>query len=66
MKDSTGTVVSNASLAKSFTWRVSIAKFRTATVKNRNFIVTYTTAGGSFTGVTIQDHSPLISGTFTL
>jgi len=66
MKDSTGAVVTNSTLAKTFVWRASIAKFRPASAKAHNFIVTYSSTGGSFSSVTIQDHSPLISGTFTL
>ncbi len=66
MKDSTGVVVTNASLAKTFIWRVTIAKFRTAAVKNHTFIVTYSAPGGSFLSTPIQDHSPLISGYFTM
>jgi hypothetical protein len=66
MKDSTGSVVTNASLAKTFVWRATIAKFRSASVKNRTFIVTYSVPGGIFTSTTIQEHSPLISGTFNM
>ena len=66
MKDSTGAVTTDSSHAKSFTWRVSIATVRSLAVKTHTFIVAYSTPGGSFTGVTVQEHSPLISGTFTL
>ena len=66
MKDSTGAVVTNVSLARTFVWRASIAKFRTDAVKNHTFIITYTNAGGVLTITPIQAHSPLISGTFTM
>jgi hypothetical protein len=66
MKDSTGEIVTTSSLAKTFIWRASIARFRPANVKNRTFIITYTAPGGVFTSTTVQEHSPLISGTFTM
>jgi hypothetical protein len=48
-------------------WRVSIGKFRTAAVKNHNFQVKYSaTKPGTFTSTTVQQHSPLMSGTFTI
>lgn len=66
MKDSTGAVVTNASLARSFTWRVSIARFRPANLRNRTFTIAYSTPGGSFSSSTVQEHSPLMSGFFTM
>jgi len=66
MKDSAGVVTTNSSAAISFTWRATIAKFRPAAAYTHNFIVTYTTPGGMFTNTSIQSHSPLITGTFTL
>jgi hypothetical protein len=66
MKDSAGVATTNSSVASSFTWRATIAKFRPATAYGHNFIVTYTTPGGIFTNTSIQSHSPLIAGAFTL
>ena len=54
MRDSAGSVVTNASLARTFIWRATIARFRPASVKNRTFIVTYSVPGGVFTSATIQ------------
>jgi len=65
MRNSDG-ITTNPAWAESFTWRVDIGKYRTAAVKNHNFIVKYSQLGGTFTSVTVQDHSPLMSGTFTI
>jgi hypothetical protein len=66
MKDSAGAIVTSSSLANTFVWRATIARFRPATAKNRTFIITYSTPGGVFTSTTVQEHSPLMSGTFTM
>jgi hypothetical protein len=65
MRNSDG-ITTNPAWAESFTWRVDIGKYRTAAVKNHNFIVKYSQPGGAFTSSTVQDHSPLMSGTFTI
>lgn len=64
MKNANG-ITTNVSQATEFRWRASIAKFRPASLNIPAFQVTYTSPGGSFSSVKIQDHSPIMSGTFT-
>jgi hypothetical protein len=66
MKDSSGLVTLNKTNAVEFVWTASISKFRTSDLQAHTFIVAYSSAGGQFSSNKIQDHSPVISGTFTL
>jgi len=66
MKDSTGSITTNLVNGVEFTWTVSIAKFRTADLQTHQFITTYSDGSGQFSATKIQDHSPFMSGTFTL
>ncbi len=66
MIDGDGLPTTNASWAAQFKYRVNIDKFRNANLVKRTLTATYTPTGGNFTYITIQEHSPLISGTFTI
>ncbi len=65
MRNSDG-ITTNPLYAEEFTWRVTIAKYRSDAVKNHVFKVKYSATGGIWTNTTIQSHSPPISGTFTV
>jgi len=66
MKDSSGSTTANSSNAVTFLWTVSIASFRTSDLQAHQFIVVYSVSGGQFSTNKVQDHSPIMSGTFTL
>ncbi len=63
MKNSIGADTIDVGTAVEFTWTVSIEKFRTD--KGYDFTVKYSDVGGKFTKNQVQEHSPLLSGTFT-
>ena len=66
MIDGDGLVTTNISWAVIFNYTVTISVFRPTTVKSRTLTPSYSVAGGSFTATSIRDHSPLMSGTFTI
>lgn len=68
MYDNDHLVTTDSSLANQFVWAVSMTGFRQDSVKAHKFNkVTFNVNGTeSFTEETIQEHSPLMSGTFTL
>ena len=65
MRNSDG-VTTDPRYAQEFTWRVTIAKYRTAAVKNHVFKAKYSASTtATWSTKTIKEHSPPISGTFT-
>lgn len=68
MIDDDNLVTTAPEYARKYVWRASIAKFRSASVKNHVFKVKYSPSGegAEWSSSTIQEHSPLMSGTFTL
>ncbi len=54
MKDTDGLVTSDATLAVSYTWRVSVLYYRSAEVKNHNFIVSFSSPGGMWSSKEVQ------------
>lgn len=65
MKDANGADTLVSAEAVEFTWRVSINKYREDSLKAHVFQPTYSAGEGTFTVTAIQNHSPLMSGTFT-
>ena len=59
-------ITTNPAWAQEFTWTATIQKYRSPAVKNHAFTVKYSAAGGTWSSRTVQEHSPLMSGTFTL
>lgn len=66
MYNSAGAVTISAASAKTFSYTVTIEEFRPASEQDYTFTVTYSAGKGSFTSVRLQEHSPEMSGTFTL
>jgi hypothetical protein len=66
MIDGDGLPTTNPLWGFIFTYNVEIAVLRPANVKSRTLTPSYSIPGGSFTATSIRDHSPLMSGTFTI
>lgn len=66
MKNIGGGITTIASEAVEFVWRVTIPKYRSDTLRAHVFKATYSSGNGHFTQSQVQDHSPPLSGTFTL
>jgi hypothetical protein len=64
--DSSGSIINTTVTAARIVYTVSIYLLRTTAVSTENFIYTYTNYTGTVVKASVQDHSPLISGNFTL